>query len=85
MDMDALNGLRELPAAVTMTPHNIVALNNFGVIVGASTDTNADEHASIYDPSRGWRFFNGLIGSDASSYDVDSASSINNRGQIVGQ
>jgi uncharacterized membrane protein len=60
------------------------ALNNCGVIVGSFGPFSDAERAFIWEKARGFRDLNSYIASD-SGWKLESATSINNRGEIVGR
>src|SRR5205085_8670533 len=57
-------------------------INSSGQVVGFSEIANAAEHAIVYDTQNGMRDLNTLI--SGSSWTLQEARSINDRGQIVG-
>ena len=60
------------------------ALNNCDVIVGSFGPFADAERAFVWDRSRAFRDLNDYIASD-SGWKLESASSINDRGEIVGR
>jgi probable HAF family extracellular repeat protein len=75
---DAVNGMRELPALSTKGRSWALAINDFGVIVGFSTDANGRETAVRWDPGQPPVDLGGPTG-----YVRSSAFDVNNAGEIV--
>jgi len=75
---DAVNGMRELPSLSTKGRSWALAINDFGVIVGFSTDANGRETAVRWDPGMPPVDLGGPAG-----YFRSSAHDINDAGEIV--
>ena len=75
---DAANGMRVLPALSTKGRSWAIAINDFGVIVGFSTDANGKETAVRWDPGQPPVDLGGPAG-----YFRSSGFDINDAGEIV--
>ncbi len=77
-------GLVRLPLAPKF-PSHARAINDHGVVVGSYGPFSDADRAFLWSPSSGFVDLNRLLAPSAAGWKLESASGINNRGEIVGR